>query len=110
VTVKQDPSFTPQDILSGLVSDLALRLSNSDPRNSRANCPTNPSDAVQQAFESQDQMRVWLTVRAGMSPQDAQRRTDPQLWAPVARVLSGSLSSQKNWFHSALARVGCMPT
>ncbi|MEU3342430.1 hypothetical protein [Streptomyces sp. NPDC006668] len=109
VTVKQDPSFTRQDILSGLISDLTVRLSGTKDHGSRANCPANPSDAAEQAFASQDQMRIWLTVRAGMSPQDAQRRTDPQLWAPVARVLSGSLSSQENWFHSALARAGCMP-
>lgn len=109
VTVKQDPSFTQQDILSGLISDLTVRLADSQGHQSSANCPANPADAAQQAFESEDQIRVWLSVRAGMSPQEAQNRNDPQIWAPVARVLNGSMSSQKDWYHSALARVGCMP-
>ncbi|MFE4057824.1 hypothetical protein ACFXP3_16265 [Streptomyces sp. NPDC059096] len=109
VTVRQSPGFTTQDIVAGLVADLTVNLINSPHDQSPANCPADPAEAAQQAFDSQDQLSVWLSVRAGTSPQEALNRSGPRTWEPVGRILDTDLSSQKNWFRATLAKARCMP-
>ncbi|MFJ8599137.1 hypothetical protein ACIREM_10475 [Streptomyces shenzhenensis] len=109
VTVRQDPSFTSEDIVAGLVAGLTTVLVNDPDVQSRTNCPEDPAKAAQQAFESEDELRIWLAVRAGMSPQEAQHRTEPRTWEPVSQVLDDSVSTQKGWYRSTLAQVRCMP-
>jgi hypothetical protein len=109
VTVRQDPGFTSQDIVTSLVSDLTVTLTNSPRDESRANCPADPATAAQQAFDSQDELSIWLSVRAGRSAQEARDSSDPRTWAPVGRVLDTSLSSQKAWYRGTLTRARCMP-
>ncbi|MFE4416285.1 hypothetical protein [Streptomyces sp. NPDC056821] len=109
VTVRQDASYTSEDIVAGLVADLTTVLVNDSDDESQTNCPADPARAAQQAFESEDELRTWLSVRAGMSPQEAQHRTDPRTWEPVEHVLDDSLGNQKAWYRSTIAQVRCMP-
>ncbi|MBC9729973.1 hypothetical protein [Streptomyces sp. TRM68367] len=110
VTVRQDPSFTSQDILASLTADLTMVLVTSQDNGTPANCPADPTQAAQQAFQAESELRSWLSVHAGMSPQEAQRRSDiPQTWPSVSRVLAANASSQKDWYRSTLAKVRCMP-
>ncbi|MFJ3820731.1 DUF7224 domain-containing protein [Streptomyces nodosus] len=109
VTVKQDPGFTGQDIMAGITADLTTVLVDDPVIESDTDCPADPAKAAQQAFASEEELRIWLSVRAGMSPPEARRRTDPQTWGPVADVLDGSVTSQKNWYRSTLARARCSP-
>ncbi|WP_330288821.1 DUF7224 domain-containing protein [Streptomyces sp. NBC_00576] len=111
VTVRQDPGFTSQDIVTGLVSDLTVTLVDSphDENSAHANCPADPATAAQRAYDAEDELRSWLAVRAGMTPQDARLRTDPRIWAPVGHVLDSPLGNQKDWYRATLAQVRCMP-
>ncbi|MFJ2022113.1 DUF7224 domain-containing protein, partial [Streptomyces nodosus] len=109
VTVKQNPTFTGQDILAGITADLTTVLVDDPGVENDAHCPADPVKAAQQAFASEEELRIWLSVRAGMNAQETRRRTDPQTWGPVAHVLDGSVTSQKDWFRSALGRARCMP-
>ncbi|MFJ2828951.1 hypothetical protein ACIPC1_15455 [Streptomyces sp. NPDC087263] len=109
VTVRQDPGFTSQDIMTSLIADLTVVLVNSPHNEGNANCPVDPAKAAQQAFDSQDELSNWLAVRAGMSPQEVRLRSDPRTWEPVGHVLDSSLTSQKDWYRATLIRVRCMP-
>ncbi|MET9965232.1 hypothetical protein ABZZ80_04720 [Streptomyces sp. NPDC006356] len=77
MTVRQDPAFTDQDLLTSLTSDLTVILLDSPHADSRADCPADPATAAQRAFDSQDQLGVWLSVRGGRSQQEARDITDP---------------------------------
>lgn len=109
MTVRQDPAFTDQDLLTSLTTDLTVILVNGPHRDSRGDCPADPATAAQRAFDSQDQLGVWLSVRAGRSQQEARDSTDPRIWAPVGRVLGTSATSQKTWFQDTLGQARCMP-
>ncbi|SDO37961.1 hypothetical protein SAMN04487981_110172 [Streptomyces sp. cf386] len=109
VTVRQDPGFTSQDMVTSLASDLAVTLVAGSHNESRTHCPADPATAAQQAYGSQDELGIWLSVRAGRSPQEARNSSDPRTWAPVGRVLDTSLSSQKDWFRTTLTQARCMP-
>ncbi|MFE1013764.1 hypothetical protein ACFW4M_21010 [Streptomyces sp. NPDC058794] len=109
ITVRQDARFTDQDILAGLVVDLTMLLVNGQSDGNRADCPQDPARAAQQAFESEAELYSWLSVHAGMSLEQARLRYGPQTWAPVSRVLKGSLNSQKKWYRTTLAQARCMP-
>ncbi len=67
VTVRQDPGFTSQDIVTSLISDLTVALVNSPHNESQAHasCPGDPATAAQRAFDAEDELRSWLAVRAG---------------------------------------------
>ncbi|KMS71425.1 hypothetical protein ACM01_27095 [Streptomyces viridochromogenes] len=109
VTVRQDPAFTDQDLVTSLTSDLTVILVNSPHGDGRTHCPADPATAAQRAFDSQDQLGVWLSVRAGRSQQEARDSTDPRIWAPVGRVLGTSAASQETWFQDTLVQARCMP-
>lgn len=109
VTVRQDPGFTGQDIVTSLVSDLTGILVSGPHAGSRANCPAGPATAAQKAFDAHDQLTAWLSVRAGVSTRKVRDSVDPRTWEPVGRVLDAGLSSQKAWYGATLAQARCMP-
>ncbi|MFE6623120.1 hypothetical protein [Streptomyces sp. NPDC057740] len=109
MTVRQDPAFTDQDLLTSLTTDLAVILVDAPHGDTRGDCPADPATAAQRAFDSQDQLGVWLSVRAGRSQQEARDGTDPRIWAPVGRVLGTSAADQRTWFQDTLGQARCMP-
>ncbi|GGQ48481.1 DUF7224 domain-containing protein [Streptomyces mutabilis] len=109
ITVRQDKRFTDQDILAGLGTDLTMLLVSSRSDDSRTGCPEDPARAAQRAFDSEAELSGWLSVHAGMNPEQARLRYGPRTWASVSRVLDGSTNIQMEWYRTTLAQVRCMP-
>ena len=82
LTVKQDPGFTDEDMVTSLVSDLTVILVGSQHSGTRTDCPADPATAAQQALDSQNELGSWLSVRAGRSPEDARSSSDPRTGHP----------------------------